>query len=59
MQVIEDMKKDILCFFLPGKLMNIIQDQDIDHLVKMQEIIFIVIADRFHKLCLELIGIHI
>ena len=59
MQVIKYMEEGILGLFFSGKLMHIVDNQDINHLVKMQEIIFIVVPDGIHKLGLELIGIYI
>ncbi len=53
------MKESILCFLFPGKLLHIIQDQYIDHLVEMEKIITIVIPDRLNELRLELVSIDI
>ncbi len=53
------MEEGILSFLLPGEFVYIINDQYINHLVKMEKIIFIVVPDGIHKLGLELIGIYV
>lgn len=57
--MIENVKESILGFLFPGKLLHIIQDQYIDHLVEMEKIITIVIPDRLNELRLELVSIDI
>ena len=56
MKVIENMKENILRFFLACQIVNIIEDQHIDHLVKMDEIILIVVPDGIDELVGELIS---
>ena len=53
------MKEGVLGFFLACKLMYIIDDQYVNHLVEMQEVILVIVPDGIHKLRLELVGIHI
>src|SRR5664279_2731530 len=59
MKMIKDVKESILRFFLTGKFMYIIKNEYINHLVKMQKIVLIIVPDRFYKLSLEFIGIYI
>ena len=56
MQVVEDMEEDILCLFFSGKVMDIIDDQHIDHLVEMDEIVLVVVPYRVDELVDELVG---
>jgi len=50
------MEEHILCLFLSGKVVYIIDDQHIDHLVEMNEIVLVVVFDRIYELVDELIG---
>ncbi|MCK7531591.1 MAG: hypothetical protein MZV63_11445 [Marinilabiliales bacterium] len=59
MEVIEYVEESILCLLFAGKLMNVINDQHIDHLVEMKEIILVVVPDRLNKLGLEFVCIYI
>ena len=58
-EVVEDMEENILGLFLAGKVMNIVDDQHIDHLVKMNEIVLVVVLYRIDELIDELVGCHI
>lgn len=49
-QVVENMKEDILCFLFVGEVVHIVQDQDIHHLVEMDEIIGRMAFEGIHKL---------
>ena len=56
MKMVENIEKYILRFFLACKIVNIINDQNINHLVKMDEIILIIIFDRINELIDKLVG---
>ena len=43
--MIEYMEKYILCLFFPGKIMYVINDQNIYHLIEVNKIILIVILN--------------
>ena len=57
--MIEYMEESILCLFFSGKFMDIIKDKDINHLIEMEKIIFIIISYRLYKLRLKFICIYI
>src|SRR6056297_1148479 len=59
MKMIKYMKESILGFLLTCKLMYIINQQYINHLVEMEKVIFVIVANRIDKLSLELIGIDV
>ena len=51
--MVEYVEKDILCTRLARKQLNIINNQYIDYLVKMDEIVAIVLFDGFYVLLSE------
>jgi hypothetical protein len=59
MKVIKDMKENILRLFFSGKVMNIVDNQDIDHLVEMNEIILVIVLYRVDELIDKLVCRHI
>ena len=59
MQMIEYRKEGILRFLRPVEKLNIIQDQHINHLIKMDEIIDGIVPAMILKLVDELLGTHI
>ena len=50
MHVIENLKKDILGFFLATERLHIIHDQNIDQLVEMHKVILGVVANGINEL---------
>src|ERR1700743_2119036 len=44
------MEKEILCFFLTGKIVHIIHDQHINSLVKIHKIIYVIMLKCINKL---------
>ena len=59
MQVVEDMEKCFLCFFFSREFLDIIDDQNIDHLVEMKEVVPVVVSRSLRKLGLKFICIYI
>ena len=59
MQVIEDLKKDILGFLLSSERVYIIYDEHIDHLIKVNKVVFGVPTDGLDELRLEFFSRHI
>jgi hypothetical protein len=59
MEMIENVEESILGLLLPCKLMNVINDEHVNHLVEVEEIILVIVPDRFDKLRLEFVGIHV
>ena len=57
--MVENMKEGILGLFFAGKFVHIIDNQYIDHLIKVKEVILVIVPDSVHKLGLKLVGIHI
>jgi len=54
--VVENMEEDILGFLFVGEVVNIVQDQDIHHLVEMDEIIGRMAFEGIYKLLGKLLG---
>ena len=59
MQMVEDVKKHLLRFLFSSKLMNVVDNQKIDHLVEVQKVVRRVAFYGIDKLGLELIGINV
>jgi hypothetical protein len=59
MQVVEDVKKDILGLFFSAEKLNVIDDEDVNHLVKVTKVIHGVIPDGINELVCELLGAHV
>ena len=53
------MKENILGFFFTGQKMNIIDDQNINHLVKMNKIVLVITTYGIDKLLGKLLGSYI
>lgn len=59
MQVIEDAKKDILGTFFSCKELDVVDDQDVDHLIKMNEVIGGLILNSVYELVRKFFWLHI
>ncbi len=57
--MVENVKECFLRFFLPCKFVYIIEDQHINHLVKVKKIIPVIVPNGFGKLGLKLIGVDV
>ena len=57
--MVEDMEEGILSFLFSGKFMNIIEYENVNHLVKMKKVILVIVSYRLNKLSLKLIRINI
>ncbi len=57
--MIENMKESFLSFLFSGKFMHIIQNQNVNHLIKMEKIVPVIVSGCFRKLCLKFICIYI
>jgi hypothetical protein len=45
MKVIKDMEEGVLRFFFTGKFMDIVDNQNIDHLIEMQKVVLVVVTE--------------
>lgn len=59
MEVVENMEEDILGLFFASEVVDVVDDQNVDHLVEVDKVVLVVILDRVDKLVDELIGGHV
>ncbi len=57
--MIEYVEENILGSLFTGKFMNVVNNQNINHLVKMNKVVLVVISNCLNELSLELSSINI
>jgi hypothetical protein len=58
-KMVENMEENILSFFLIGKVVNIVNQQHIYHLIEMDKVVLTVVSDRIDKLIDKLLAANV